>query len=755
VTYTLLFAIPLLQAAAAQAPVPQQPPSTDQPPPPAEAQPPPAPAVPTPLRITELTVVGTKEKQTAGSAHILKAEELERSNQDDVHQVLKQVPGVYSRGEDGFGLRPNIGIRGVSPDRSKKVTLMEDGILFGPAPYAAPAAYYFPVVTRMDGMRVIKGPGAVSFGPQTVGGAVDLITRRVPPRLSGGVDLAGGQYRYGKAHGFIGASSRHFGFLLEGVHLRTDGFKELDGGGDTGFQRNELMTKLRYIPAPGAAVYNEIELKLGLSTEDSNESYLGLTDEDFRANPLRRYGASKMDHMDWWRTQAVLKHVIDFGGGSSIETAAYRHDFDRTWRKVNAVKVLPARLDIAEVLRYPTAGRNPFALQALQLDPTTDPTARVVIGPNHRVFVSQGLGSRAQLQLGQAGSVTQRLELGVRVHQDSIDREHREDDFAVENGQLVLVPGTTVPTASDDDSALALALHALDAVTWRRLTLTPGLRFELIRTTGKDNLKAIRNTEWHPVLIPGAGAYFALTDTLGVLGGVYRGFSPPAPDATKSADPELSWNYELGARASGRNGRAEVIGFFNDYSNLVSQCNVTCGADLADRQFNAGDARIWGLELFAQNGWRPYPGVSLPITGSYTFTHGTLLSTFLSPDPQLGQVFAGDEIPYVPRHQAALTLAAELRHFGVHVGGTYSSGVWEEATGGSPPTPETPPRPPAQKTDSSLVFEAGARVYLPASSQLYVLWRNFTNQADIAARRPFGARPIAPRWLQAGLKASF
>ena len=130
-------------------------------------------------------MVGTREKQTAGSAHVLKSEELERFDHDDAHQVLKQVPGVYSRGEDGFGLRPNIGIRGVNPDRSKKITLMEDGVLFGPAPYSAPAAYYFPLITRMESVRVIKGPGRSSFGPQTVGGAVDLVTRRDPLAAGG------------------------------------------------------------------------------------------------------------------------------------------------------------------------------------------------------------------------------------------------------------------------------------------------------------------------------------------------------------------------------------------------------------------------------------------------------------------------------------------------------------------------------------------------------------------------------------------
>jgi Fe(3+) dicitrate transport protein len=126
-----------------------------------------------------VTVVGTPEKSTPGSAHVIKTRQLERFEHDDAHAVLAPVPGLYSRGEDGIGLRPNIGIRGVNPDRSKKVALMEDGIPFAPAPYSAPAAYYFPLVTRMAAVRVIKGPAALSYGPQTIGGAIDLVTRPV------------------------------------------------------------------------------------------------------------------------------------------------------------------------------------------------------------------------------------------------------------------------------------------------------------------------------------------------------------------------------------------------------------------------------------------------------------------------------------------------------------------------------------------------------------------------------------------------
>ena len=86
--------------------------------------------------IEEVVVIGSKEdiRKIAGSGGIIEEDQLDRMDYTDLNQILSSIPGLYFREEDGFGLRPNIGIRGATTDRSQKITMMEDGILIGPAP---------------------------------------------------------------------------------------------------------------------------------------------------------------------------------------------------------------------------------------------------------------------------------------------------------------------------------------------------------------------------------------------------------------------------------------------------------------------------------------------------------------------------------------------------------------------------------------------------------------------------------------------
>jgi Fe(3+) dicitrate transport protein len=694
--------------------------------------------------LSEVTVVGTRLSELPGSAQVIRAPLLERFEYDDPHQVLIAVPGVQIRGEDGVGLRPNIGLRGVNPDRTKKVTLMEDGVLISPAPYSAPAAYYFPLITRMTGIRVIKGPAAISFGPQTIAGAIDLATRTPPPRAAGAVDIAAGEYGYGKFHGHFGSSVGNTGFVVEGVHLRSDGFKELPSGADTGFYRNEWMFKSNTLFDLPDGSAHELELKLTYSDELSNETYLGLTDADFERDPFRRYAASQLDRMENHRTALAVTHVFEPADDITITTTAYRNDFSRVWRKVNGFR----GANLFDVLTNPDDPRN-AGFQSL-LEGTSDSASSgevLLIGPNDRKFAAHGIQTRVTWETD-TGPISHRIEYGLRLHYDRVERRHSEQGYLLVGGELVPEATPTTVTAFNEASSDALALHASDALTWRSLTVTPGVRVEVIRSQFRDRLAGTEQGRVAQVVLPGAGAFYHLTPSLGVLAGVYRGFSPPAPGSAEHVDPELSVNYEAGARFDDRKSRAELVGFLNDYSNLTDVCTLSSGCldtDL-DRQFDAGEARVYGIEAHAQHDF-PVGTLKLPVTATYTLTQSEFLTSFSSEDPIFGDVSSGDELPYVPRHQVYASAGIEHDRAGGVVGMTYVSRMREQA--GQGPLAET------LATDEQFLLDVGAR-YRPLKwLTVYANVRNLLDAHYIVSRRPFGARPNAPRWIQVGVKASF
>ena len=681
----------------------------------------------------------------AGSAQVLKKEQLERFEYDDPTATLQQVPGIYVRGEDGVGLRPNIGIRGANPDRSKKLTLMEDGILFGPAPYSAPAAYYFPLVTRMTQVRVVKGPAAIAYGPHTVGGAIDFVSRPIPTRTSGAVDLAAGELGYQKAHAWFGSGDERLGFLVEGVRLHNTGFTELPNGADTGSTRNDWMVKAAYTVDPDAKTKNRLQLKLSYADEVSNETYLGQSDADFRTNPYRRYAASALDQMKNHRSGIVATHTLE-GPESSyqLKTSVYRFDYQRTWTKLNHIGSESPATVLANADDPTYAGY--YAVLTGQVD-SGSAADSLFIGPNNRTFVSQGIQSVLSTST-KTGPLEHRFESGIRFHYDHIRRIHTEQAFLMQGGEVVPA-GEPVITTSDELAAThAVAVHMTDAISWRDLTITPGARVELIKSRVENYMTSENEDALVAAAMPGVGAYYELTRTMGLLAGVYRGFSPPAPGSDARVKPEYSVNYEVGARYTRGASRAEVIGFYNDYSNLTDVCTLASGCVQTnlDRQFDAGEARIYGLEAFAAHEQR-LGAFRLPASVAYTLTNGEFLNDFTSQDPIYGVVRRGDQIPYIPRHQLNVTLAFEHRRAGVNGAVTYVAPMREQA--GSVPIEQ------AVATDEQLWADLGGYVTLTRWLRVYANLRNAFGAENIVGRRPYGARPNAPRWLQVGLKAQF
>ena len=228
---------------------------------------------PTDLKyIEEIVVIGNKEdvKEIPGSGSVIEQSQIDRFDHIDLGQLLASTPGIYIREEDGFGLRPNIGIRGATSDRSQKITIMEDGVLITPAPYSAPAAYYVPNVSRVHTLEVLKGPSAIQYGPHTVGGAINFVSRPIPDAEVFEVELSKGMDNFYKYQTAVGGQFNSVGVLLDGLAYGSDGFKSLDGGGETGFKRNDFSIKVSWEPDTNLAQL--LTFKLGYGEEDADET---------------------------------------------------------------------------------------------------------------------------------------------------------------------------------------------------------------------------------------------------------------------------------------------------------------------------------------------------------------------------------------------------------------------------------------------------------------------------------------------------
>jgi len=229
-----------------------------------------------------IVIVGLKgdAREVAGSAAVITTEALQIQDYSDLNRVLRAIPGINIQEEDGYGLRPNIGLRGAGLDRSANVLIMEDGILAAPAPYAAPAAYYTPFMGRMAGVEVIKGAAGVRYGPRTQGGSINLFSTPIPDNFSGRVAVTVGEEDARRIHAWTGGMTQtapgvRLGGLLEVLTDTADGFKTLDFSSQTtGFDLADYGGRLR-LEIDGTGVTHSFEARYRTSDETSDETYMG------------------------------------------------------------------------------------------------------------------------------------------------------------------------------------------------------------------------------------------------------------------------------------------------------------------------------------------------------------------------------------------------------------------------------------------------------------------------------------------------
>jgi len=723
-----------------------------------------------PTVLDTVNVIGDsrKAKDMPASAHYIATGEIRDQSYSDINRILRKVPGVNIREEDGFGLFPNISFRGVDTTRSAKITVMEDGVLIAPAAYSAPAAYFSPAGGRMSGIEILKGSSQIKYGPHVTGGVLNYLSTPVPETGKAYLKAIYGSYGEVRTHAFVGntldTEYGRFGYLVEGFYRSSDGFKSIDqtadfqNGDQTGFTQVEPMIRLSW--EPDTEMYQRLELKFGYSDMDADETYLGLNDTDFRSDPYRRYAASRFDNIKSENLRGFARYFVSATDDLDIVTTAYYTEFNRNWSKLQDIQGgSPGDMSLSSALAGANGGLGLDCLKG-QLD------CGLRVRDNNRSYYSGGTETAMTYRFG-LGETHHELNAGFRYHQDGVDRfQHQIIYDQNVNGIITgnnLGAADTLPggQANRTSKTQAYAFFLKDRIEFGNWGFSPGIRYEYIVQDYNDYLKPGESgSNSMNLFAGGASLDYQFNAELMMYAGIHRGFSPPSPQNSivDNLEAETSNAYELGARFNHGAFSMEVTGFYTQFENLLVIDNIGGAGTGQSENFGEVDSR--GIEMAVNFdagdafGW----DFANPYFISFTYTDTEQLNTATSTNAESIFSFGqkGNRVPYIPEYALSFGSGLHFDKFGVDVSANYVSETFTSASNTTDQlNGEGDPDARFGTIDEYVIVDVSAYYQVAKGIKIIGGVQNAGNEEYLVSRQPHGPRPGMPIFAYGGFELDF
>ena len=613
-----------------------------------------------PIQLAPVEIIGKSpliNQKRTGTASKLRPQTVELIKPVGTQELLELVPGINGYADDGFGnSRLSIGIRGLNPRRSSRVLIMEDGVPIQPAVYIYPNAYYNPPSERIDAMEVIKGSSAIRFGPQTMGGVINYATRR-PDGTKGMVNqLTVGSNGYYSAFAELrGLGSRRVMSDMQVLYKHGNGFRD-----NNAFDQANGTAKTQFRLSNKKVLY----LKANANFENSNATYTGLTEYSFYANP--KFNPKQDDNFKVLRASLDLMYTSKITANLVGNTTAYLNVFDRRWWREDDVFVRASALETGDFTPVPY-------FQSGDLVRVGGDASNFGI---LRTFYVGGIAQDYSLTHSLGGHLA-KAEAGVRAHWERFIDDKKIGD-APDARDGVYYTGT--PGDPDDPAKIvgqshhyetaALALYAKEQIEWGRLTLDPGLRFEVFKQDRVDRLRgSILADKVSAVLLPGLGVNYQF-GRFNAFAGVHRGYTPPSSGTLKVTNfgqdagvggldlkAEKSWNMEAGVRSWGPKLTLEASAFLLKIEDLVAAGRGTAFKNL-------GKVDTYGLELALGLATSRLAWILPDVNLSYTYLQTEIKSGIVTSATMAGNVavdLTGNELPYAPPHTLTVGLVKQTK----------------------------------------------------------------------------------------------
>lgn len=673
-------------------------------------------------------VVGPESALDAipGSVSMLDSSLLTQSRILTIDEALRKATGVFTRAEEGMGLRPNIGIRGLNPTRSTKVLLLEDGLPVSYAPYGDNSSYYHPPVDRFEQIEVVKGSGQVLYGPQTIGGVINYMTPAPPDRSSGFITLTGGNLDYLNGHTRYGTTLGKTGLLFDFMRKQGEGARE-----NTRFGMNDATAKVLH----SLTDRQTLSLKLNYYGEDSNLTYSGLREAEWALNP--RGNPFRNDFVDFRRVGGSATHTYALSPNAVLTTNFYGQSFDREWWRQSSNSG-----------QRPNDASDPLCGGMANLNTTCGNEGRL------RYYRTYGFDPNVRTWHSW-GRVRSQMDFGFRGHFENQDRVQRNGDTPMaRDGRMV---------ENNLRTADAWSGYYQNRIQIGKFGISPGLRVENVSYLRTNRLLGVTGTTSLTQWIPGLGVSYSPTAGTTIFGGVHRGFSPPRAEdiinnitgGTVELDPEMSWNYEFGVRTRvDRRASLEATFFRLDFENQIIPASVAGG--IGATLTSAGRTVHQGAEFAGRTDFRSVFGSrhSLWLRGAYTWIPVSEFAgrRFSSIGGFRDFLVTGNRLPYAPRNLLNSMLGySHTSGVNAMVEGVFTGGQFGDDLNTVNATPD------GQRGAIPNNFIWNATVNYPVEqwrTTFFVTAKNIGDRLYIVDRTR-GLLPGMPRLIQAGIRFSF
>ncbi len=678
------------------------------------------------LTVIGSRLVGSEEslRRVPGSFGLLSRETLEASHVFSTSEALRKVPGVTVRDEEGLGLRPNIGMRGLNPTRSTKVLLLEDGVPVAFAPYGDNASYYHPPIERFDRVEVLKGSSQIVQGPVTLGGVVNYITPDASTEPSGTASLSGGNRAYLNLVGSVGGTLGRTGVFVQAVQKTGDGARD-----NVHSDLTDAMVKVAR-PLRGT---QHLTLKGSFYREDSQVTYSGLREAEFAAAPRQNPFAD--DGFKGARTGLSGAYRALVFSRVALTGTVYASHFARDWWRQSSNSA-----------QRPNDSSDPDCGGMANLATTC--------GNEGRLRRYWHLGGEVRARVGFSAGVPQETDFGFRLHTE--DQNRRQVNGASPRARAGTLVEHNIRTT---DAVSTFVQHRAMAGAW---TVTPGVRVERIAYSRTNRLVTVSGETQLTEVVPGFGVSYGVNADSTLFGGVHKGFAPPrAEDIINNStggvidlEPERSWNYEIGGRTRAGQVLALDATFFRmDYENQIVPASLAggVGATLT----NGGQTLQQGVEAGADLTWR---GIASTRHGVYSRLAYTWLPVARFDGVRTSSVagsttvsVSGNRLPYAAEHSGSFSVG--YRHaagLDLQVEAQFLGDQFSDDLNSSAPSADGQRGAIAQYT----YWNAAASWRLPRGGSVFLAVKNLADRTFIVDRVR-GILPGHPRLVHVGTSWRF